>query len=53
MIEAFLKAKSLAQQKMPNKACTRRWGFWRDSKPFSTPYPFSSRTAFRRPPQRG
>jgi hypothetical protein len=37
----------------PNKACTRRWGFWRDSKHFSTPQHFPSRTAFRRPPQRG
>jgi hypothetical protein len=33
--------------------CTRRWGFWRDSKHFPTPYPFPSRTAFRRPAQRG
>jgi hypothetical protein len=40
-------------QNAPNKACTRRWGFWRDSKHFSTPQHFSSRTAFRRPPQRG
>jgi len=35
-----------------NKACTRRWGFWRDSKPFSTPYHFSSWTASPSPPQR-
>ena len=39
--------------RLPNKACTRRWGVWRDSKPFSTPQHFPSRTAFRRPPQRG
>ena len=26
---------------MPNKACTRRWGVWRDSKHFSTPQHFS------------
>jgi hypothetical protein len=44
---------SLAKSGLPNKACTRRWGFWRDSKPFSTPQHFPSRTASRRPPQRG
>jgi len=33
-------AVSLVSQKRANKACTRRWGFWRDSKHFSTPYPF-------------
>jgi len=36
-----------------NKACTRRWGFCANLKQFSTPQHFSSRTAFRRPPQRG
>jgi hypothetical protein len=36
-----------------NKACTRRWGFWRDFKHFSTPQHFPRRTAFRLPPQRG
>jgi len=25
---------------MPNKACTRRWGVWRDSKHFPTPPAF-------------
>jgi len=44
---------ALISKTQANKACTRRWGFWRDSKPFSTPQHFSSRTAFRRPPQRG
>ena len=38
---------------MPNKACTRRWGFCAHPKQFSTPQHFSSRTASRRPPQRG
>jgi len=49
----LLQSKYLAQQNAPNKACTRRWGVWRDSKPFSTPQHFPSRTASRRPPQRG
>ncbi len=35
-----------------NKACTRRWGFWRDTKHFSTPQHFSSWTASPSPPQR-
>ena len=34
----------------PNKACTRRWGVWRDSKPFSTPQHFSGWTASPSPP---
>ena len=36
----FLLHKISASRKPPNKACTRRWGFWRDSKHFSTPQPF-------------
>jgi hypothetical protein len=44
---------ALAQQQVANKACTRRWGFWRNPKQFFTPQHFPSRTAFRRPPQRG
>jgi hypothetical protein len=37
----------------PNKACTRRWGFGGIFKHFPTPQHFPSRTASRRPPQRG
>jgi hypothetical protein len=44
--------KMLEGQKRANKACTRHWGVWRDSKHFSTPQHFSSWTASRRPPQR-
>jgi hypothetical protein len=39
------KASWLLNQARANKACTRRWGVWRDSKHFSTPYHFSSWTA--------
>jgi hypothetical protein len=49
----FQSFSSISMKTRRNKACTRRWGFWRDSKPFSTPQHFPSRTAFRRPPQRG
>ncbi len=38
---------------LANKACTRRWGVWRDSKHFSTPQHFFSWTASPSPPQRG
>jgi hypothetical protein len=44
---------SLSKSGLPNKACTRRWGFGGIFKHFSTPQPFSNRTAYRRPPQRG
>jgi hypothetical protein len=49
----FLQISNLPMQNAPNKACTRRWEFWRDFKQFSTPQHFPSRTAFRRPTQRG
>jgi len=44
---------SLAKSGLPNKACTRRWGFGGIFKHFPTPQHFSNRTASRRPPQRG
>jgi hypothetical protein len=44
---------SLAKSGLPNKACTRRWGFGGIFKHFPAPQHFPSRTAFRRPPQRG
>jgi hypothetical protein len=49
----FFQQSSLKAVALPNKACTRRWGFGGIFKPFSTPQHFSNRTAFRRPPQRG
>jgi len=39
------KKQKTCYNKTPNKACTRRWGVWRNLKHFSTPYHFSSWTA--------
>ncbi len=52
MILHFDKSKVYLQNTWANKACTRRWGVWRDSKQFSTPQHFPSRTASPSPPQR-
>ena len=43
-VRTYFEMSSSCCHNTPNKACTRRWGFWRDSKQFSTPQHFPSRT---------
>jgi hypothetical protein len=40
---------AISKKKLPNKACTRRWGFWRDSKHFLrlSIFPVGRRSAAR------
>ncbi len=47
---SFEIAKALCSQTPANKACTRRWGFWRDSEQFPTRliiFPIGRRLAAR------
>ena len=49
---SLFQEKRVCKTRLPNKACTWRWGFCAHPKQFSTPYHFSGWTASPSPPQR-